>query len=82
MDRIGRVTIMFATVLLSWGEFFPCTCRAQPPVLLPAASRPAPLTARDDQAVKRKPAPLKPAELRSTAPCRSVAGRDARRRDA
>jgi len=64
MERIGRVTIMFATVLLSWGEFFPCTCRAQPPVLLPAASRPAPLTARDDQAVKRKPAPLKPAELR------------------
>ena len=62
MDRIGRVTIMFATVLLSWGESFPC--RAQPPALLPAASRPAPLTARDDQAVKRKPAPLKPTELR------------------
>jgi len=40
MDRIGRVTIMFATVLLSWGESFPC--RAQPPALLPAASRPAP----------------------------------------
>jgi outer membrane protein TolC len=62
MDRIGRVTIMFATVLLSWGESF--LCRAQPPALLPAASRPAPLTARDDQAVKRKRAPLKPAELR------------------
>ena len=62
MDRIGRVTIMFATVLLSWGESFPC--RAQPPALLPAASRPAPLPARDDQAVKRKPAPLKPTELR------------------
>jgi len=63
MDRIGRVTIMFATVLLSWGESFPC--RAQPPALLPAASRPAPPPpARDDQAVKRKPAPLKPTELR------------------
>ena len=62
MDRIGRVTIMFATMLLSWGESFPC--RAQPPALLPAASRPAPLSARDDQAVKRKPAPLKPTELR------------------
>ncbi|MGD0045321.1 MAG: hypothetical protein ABSE84_33825, partial [Isosphaeraceae bacterium] len=53
---------MFATVLLSWGESFPC--RAQPPALLPAASRPAPPPARDDQAVKRKPAPLKPTELR------------------
>jgi outer membrane protein TolC len=63
MDRIGRVTIMFATVLLSWGESFPC--RAQPPALPPAASRPAPPPpARDDQAVKRKPAPLKPTELR------------------
>ncbi len=62
MDRIGRVTIILATVVLSWGESFPC--RAQPPALLPAASRPAPPPARDDQAVKRKPAPLKPAELR------------------
>src|SRR5271157_5873822 len=62
MDRIGRVTIMFATVLLSWGESFPC--RAQPPALLPAAARPAPPPARDDQAVKRKPAPLRPTELR------------------
>ena len=62
MDRIGRVTIMFATVLLSRGESFPCL--AQPPALLPAASRPAPPPARDDQAVKRKPAPLKPTELR------------------
>jgi len=62
MDRIGRVTIMFATVLLSWGESFPC--RAQPPALPLAASRPAPPPASDDQAVKRKPAPLKPTELR------------------
>src|SRR5271166_232899 len=61
MDRIGRVTIILATLLLSWGESFPC--RAQPPALLPAASRPAPPPARDDQAVKRKRAPLKPAEL-------------------
>ncbi|MGB2608287.1 MAG: TolC family protein, partial [Isosphaeraceae bacterium] len=43
---------------------FPFPCRAQPPALLPAASRPAPPPARDDQAVKRKRAPLKPAELR------------------
>ena len=62
MDRIGRVTIILATLLLSWGESFPC--RAQPPALLPAASRPAPPPASDDQAVKRKPAPLEPTELR------------------
>ena len=77
MDRIGRVTIIFATVLLSWGESFPC--RAQPPALLPAASRPAPPPARDDQAMKRKPAPLQADRTALTAPCRSVAGRDARR---
>ena len=61
MDRIGRVTIMFATVLLSWGEPFPC--RAQPPAL-PHPPIPPPRPASDFGATKRKPAPLEPAELR------------------
>ena len=61
MDRIGRVTIMFATVLLSWGEPFPC--RAQPPAL-PHPPIPPPRPASDFGATKRKPAPLKPTELR------------------
>ena len=62
MDRIGRVTIVLATLLLSWGESFPC--RAQPPALLPATSRLAPPAARADQVVRLKPAPLAPTELR------------------
>ncbi|MGA9926190.1 MAG: TolC family protein, partial [Isosphaeraceae bacterium] len=60
MDRIGRVTIMFATVLLSWGEPFPC--RAQPPAL-PHPPIPPPRPASDFGATKLKPAPLKPTEL-------------------
>ncbi|MGB2609077.1 MAG: hypothetical protein WBC80_08880, partial [Isosphaeraceae bacterium] len=61
MDRIGRVTIMFVTVLLSWGEPFPC--RAQPPAL-PHPPIPPTRPASDFGATKLKPAPLKPAELR------------------
>jgi len=61
MDRIGRVTIILATVLLSWGESFPC--RAQPPAL-PHPPIPPPRPASDFGATERKRAPLKPAELR------------------
>src|SRR5271166_1225381 len=61
MDRIGRVTIMFATGLLSWGE--PFSCRAQPPAL-PHRPIPPPRPASDFGATKLKPAPLEPTDLR------------------
>ncbi len=61
MDRIGRVTIMLATLLFSGGESFPC--RAQPPALPPAASFPAQPAARDDQSVRLKLAPVEATDL-------------------
>ena len=52
MDRIGRVTMIVATLLFARGASVPC--RAQPPAPLASSPTPPP-QARDDHAVKRKP---------------------------
>ena len=78
MDRIGRVTIMFATVLLSWGESFPC--RAQPPALPHGGATPGLPGRRATRGHEAEARAAQADRTALTAPCRSVAGRDARRR--
>ena len=62
MERSGRLTIVLATLLVSSLETW--SCRAQSPALPLATTVPAPRSARDDQAVKRKPTPLESIDLR------------------
>jgi outer membrane protein TolC len=62
MDRIGRLTVVVATLLLV--GFEPRPCRAQP-AALPATSIPPPRPGRDFGAMERKLAALQPTELRS-----------------
>ena len=64
MDRIGRITVILATLLLA--GFEPCPCRAQPSD--PRASIPAPRTGSDFGVIKRSTPP--PREM--TAPLAAV----------
>jgi len=62
MDRIGRFTVILATLLLPVFEPWPCSAQ---PSALPATSIPPPRPGSDFGALGRKRAPLEPTDLGS-----------------
>ena len=62
MDRIGRLTVVVATLLLVGFEPWPCYAQ---PAALPANSIPQPRPGRDRGAMEGKLVPVEPTDLRS-----------------